>query len=126
MKIITTASILCLALFVQTASSTAMYVTITKVVAYTDGSLGNCAAKISPIDAIAVQAGFANGLGAGQCSQAFISMDCNGTYTNKADANRLFQISQLAYITGKQAYIEVNPSEKHNGFCTASRIDVLP
>ena len=117
---------LCCALFAHVASSQDMYVNIDKIVTYSDGSLGNCAVKIRPLDSIATQAGYAVGTGAGQCSQGFISFDCNGTFIAKSDSARMFNTAQLAYATGKRAFISVDNTKKLNAVCTASRIDVLP
>lgn len=103
-----------------------MFVNVSNLSNYSGGLMGGCAIKVSPIDAIADQAGYANGTGDGQCRRGFISFDCDGGAISKAEAARFVSASQLAQVTGNRLYVVVNPNQKYNGYCTATRVDNLP
>ena len=102
--------------------ATDMYVNIKTILISGDDTYGGCMAKINPIDAIATQAGYANGLGTNECSRGFVTFDCVGAFPetqSKAQAQNKLSASQLAYVTGKRLYVKVNASRKHNGYCLA-------
>jgi hypothetical protein len=54
-----------------------------------------------------------------------VSLSCDGTYTSKDTAQMLFDQAQLASVTKKVANVFVDDTKLHNGFCTATRIDVF-
>jgi hypothetical protein len=60
------------------------------------------------------------------CPGNWVSFSCNGTFTSKDVAYRMFDSAQMAYALGKQVLILVDDMKKHNGFCYGNRIDVLP
>jgi hypothetical protein len=59
------------------------------------------------------------------CPQQWVSFSCNGTYTTKDVAYRMFDSAQMAYALGKRVFLQVVDTKKHNGYCYASRVDVL-
>lgn len=59
------------------------------------------------------------------CPSRWVSFSCNGTFTTKDVAYRMFDSAQMAAALGKEVLIEVNDTKKHNGYCYGSRIDVL-
>jgi len=59
------------------------------------------------------------------CPNQWVSFSCTGTFTTKDIAYRMFDSAQMAYALGKEVFIEVDDTKKHNGFCYASRIDVF-
>ena len=82
-------------------------------------------ANFTPVDAIADQAGIANGSGAGECSRGFISMDCDGNFLSRSASNAQVSAAQLAMVTGNRIYVVVDATKKNSGYCTASRLDNL-
>ncbi len=60
------------------------------------------------------------------CPSRWVTFSCNGTFTSKDVAYRMFDSAQMAYALGKRVLIEVDDSKKHNGHCYGSRVDVLP
>ena len=82
-------------------------------------------ANFTPVDAIAVQAGIANGTGAGQCSQGFISLDCDANFLTRSQSAAQLGAAQLALVTGNRIYVVVDATKKNSGYCTASRLDNL-
>ena len=59
------------------------------------------------------------------CPNQWVSFSCNGTFTTKDVAFRMFDSAQMAYALGKRVIVEVDDTKKHNGFCYAGRIDVF-
>ena len=59
------------------------------------------------------------------CSSSWVTFSCDGTYTSKSRALRMYDSAQLAFVTGRTVKIWVDDTKKHNGHCFATRIDVL-
>jgi hypothetical protein len=59
------------------------------------------------------------------CPQRWVSLSCDGTFTTKDIAYRMFDSAQMAYALGKRVFLQVEDTKKHNGYCYASRVDVL-
>ena len=55
----------------------------------------------------------------------WVTFSCTGEHTSKADALRMFDSAQLAFITGRRVRVWVDDTRKHNSHCFVSRIDVL-
>ena len=55
----------------------------------------------------------------------WVTFSCTGELTSKSSAMRLYDSAQLAFVTGRTVRIWVDDTKKHNGYCFASRIDVL-
>ena len=55
----------------------------------------------------------------------WVTFSCTGEHAAKADALRMFDSAQLAFVTGRRVRIWVDDTRKHNGHCFVSRIDVL-
>jgi hypothetical protein len=60
------------------------------------------------------------------CPGRWVSFSCTGTFTTKDIAYRMFDSAQMAYALGKEVVVQVDDTKKHNGYCYAGRIDVLP
>ena len=85
--------------------------TINRVLVHT-GAYGKCMLNISVI------------LGNG-CPSSWISLDCEGKYTDKGDGDRLLQVALIAQTMNKKISVQVDNSKKHNGYCIARRIDIM-
>ena len=55
----------------------------------------------------------------------WVTFSCTGEHASKADALRMFDSAQLAFITGRRVRVWVDDTRKHNSHCFVSRIDVL-
>ena len=55
---------------------------------------------------------------------AWVTFSCDGTYTSKSKALRMYDSAQLAFVTGRTVRVWVDDTKKHNGYCFVSRIDV--
>lgn len=55
----------------------------------------------------------------------WLTFSCDGTYTDPVRAYRMLDQAQLAVATGMAVNVTVDESKKHNGYCFASRIDVI-
>ena len=55
----------------------------------------------------------------------WVTFSCTGEPTSKSSAMRLYDSAQLAFVRGRTVRIWVDDTKKHNGYCFASRIDVL-
>ena len=88
-------------------------------------NLGGCMVRVSPAPSEAMLDGsFLN------CPSAdsFVSFDCLNTsgQVSKATAVQMFQIAQLALVTGKKIQLVIDDEVKLDGWCLARRIDLLP
>ena len=58
------------------------------------------------------------------CPELWISLDCKGSFGSKENTRRLWDLAQLAYAMDKGIYVVVNDQEKHNGYCSAERLEI--
>jgi hypothetical protein len=59
------------------------------------------------------------------CWGGWVSFSCDGTFTDPVRAYRMLDQAQLALATGMRVLVVVDNTKVHNGYCVASRIDVL-
>ena len=59
------------------------------------------------------------------CPSRWVSFSCDGVFTTKDVAYRMFDSAQMAYTLGQRVIVWVDDTKKHNGYCYANRIDVL-
>jgi len=88
-------------------------------------NLGGCMVRISPAPSEAMLDGsFLN------CPtiDSFVSFDCLNTsgQVSKSTAVQMFQMAQLALVTGKKVQLVIDDAVKLDGWCLARRIDLLP
>ncbi len=55
----------------------------------------------------------------------WLSFSCDGTYTDPVRGYRMLDQAQLALATGMAVNVIIDDSRKHDGYCFASRIDVV-
>lgn len=58
------------------------------------------------------------------CPSAWVSFSCDGTYAAKDIAQMMLDQAQLANAMKKTVLVIVNDEKKHNGYCTAIRLDI--
>lgn len=91
--------------------------TVTRTLATADDNFGGCmvALSVSPSD---------EGL---MCpvDRKWVTLSCSGTHTTKANALRMLDSAQLAFVTGRPVQVWVNDAKTHNDYCFVERIDVL-
>ena len=59
------------------------------------------------------------------CPASWVTFSCSGDFTDPVRAYRMLDQAQLALATDKPVLVQVTDSQKHDGFCFASRIDVI-
>ena len=59
------------------------------------------------------------------CGGGWVTFSCDGTYTSKDVAYRMLDQAQMALALGKNAYVVVDDTRRHNGYCFAYRIDIV-
>lgn len=59
------------------------------------------------------------------CLADWVSFSCSGHFTDAVRGFRMLDQAQLALATNKSVMVVVDDSRRHNGYCFASRIDVL-
>lgn len=59
------------------------------------------------------------------CARDWVTMSCSGEYTEIVRAYRLLDQAQLALASGKSVTVWIQDDKTHDGYCLASRIDVL-
>ena len=59
------------------------------------------------------------------CARNWVTFSCTGDFADPVQAYRMLDQAQLALATDKTVMLEVRDSQKHNGYCYASRIDVI-
>ena len=115
------ASLLCAALLglapmVGQAAEARMSTAVVRTLASEDGSYGGCMAQLSA--SIAEATGL-------DCPGRWVAFSCSGEHASKAEAMRLYDAAQLAFVSGRQAMVRLDDARKHGGYCFAPRIDVL-
>ena len=59
------------------------------------------------------------------CAGNWISLDCKGKYVDKGDGDRMLNIALIAQNMGKKVSVRIDSSKKFNGYCVATRLDIL-
>ena len=61
------------------------------------------------------------------CSSGWVTLDCLAVFpeTTKSQAQSKLSTAQLALATGKQIRVYATDARKANGYCLATRIDLL-
>ncbi len=99
------------------ATTQAFVAKVTRTMTTADGSFGGCMVQLdkSPRD---------EGL---ECpEQPWVTFSCSGPHAqSRADALRMLDSAQLAFVTGRSVRVWVDDARKHNDFCFVNRIDVL-
>lgn len=92
-------------------------VTITGVLT-DDNSYGGCMAKLSSNP---------DTWGALNCPGpgGYVTLDCDGAFGSKSQAQTKLAAVQLALVTGKYVYVIADDTKKHNSYCLATRVDNL-
>lgn len=80
-----------------------------------DETFGGCMAALSEDPAEDLPA----------CKASWVTFSCDGTYTDPVRAYRMLDQAQLALATGMKVLVLVTDAKMHNGYCFASRINVI-
>ncbi len=59
------------------------------------------------------------------CGPGWVTFSCTGNFTDAVRAYRMLDQAQLALAANKNVSVVVDDSRKHNGYCFATRIDVI-
>ena len=82
---------------------------VERLVTTSDGTFGGCMAQIDK-DA---------GMG---CKNDYVTVDCKGMHTSPADAYKVFELLQIAYVMNRPVNLRVNSDRRHSGYCLAERV----
>jgi len=88
---------------------------IDRVMIHNDGGFGGCMAQLSVNPKAALPA----------CGGGWVTFSCTGDFTDPVSAYRSFDQAQLALATHKNVLVVIDDSRRHNGYCFATRIDVV-
>lgn len=55
----------------------------------------------------------------------WVTFSCSGTHTSRSNAMRMLDSAQLAFVSNRRVRVYVDDSRMHNGWCLATRVDVL-
>lgn len=58
------------------------------------------------------------------CPSNWVSFSCDGTYAAKDVASLMLDQAQLVWATKRSVYVTVDDMKLHNGYCTATRLEV--
>lgn len=94
-------------------SATAQYWAIVGRVIIDDTNQGGCSILTTPGPQ-------STGL---NCANNFVSLDCVGRDKSKSIAKDMLSTAQMGMVLGKYVRIVVDDVNKHNGLCTARRMD---
>jgi hypothetical protein len=56
------------------------------------------------------------------CIRPWVSFSCTGDFVERDAASRNFEMAQIAQLTERTVFIQVDDARKHNGYCLASKI----
>lgn len=59
------------------------------------------------------------------CTSNWVSLDCEGRYLDKGDGDRFLDIAYIAQTMDKKVSVKIDNAKKHNGYCVATRLDLL-
>lgn len=108
--------LLCSIPLTSDAVTKGVIVDIVRTLVVDDGRFGGCMVFT---DVTFVQEGL-------DCNSNWVSFSCSGDFTSKDVGYRMFDSAQLAFVLGNRVLLVIDDTKKHNGYCYANRIDVLP
>ena len=76
-----------------------------------DGSYGGCMALLAASPSPT-------------CPGNYVAFSCDGTYAPKDMAFHMLDQAQLALALKKTVLVGIDDAKRHNGYCTATRLDV--
>ncbi|WP_200238525.1 hypothetical protein [Lamprobacter modestohalophilus] len=88
---------------------------VTRTLIHNDGGFGGCMAQLSVDPQAALPA----------CGGRWVTFSCTGDFTDQVSAYRSMDQAQLALATDKNVMVIIDDTRRHNGFCFATRIDVM-
>jgi hypothetical protein len=97
------------------AASGYVIANVNRVLMTGDTTFGGCMAALS-VSPQSVLAG---------CQPWWVTFSCTGDFTDQVRAYRMVDVAELALAAGKQVQVFFLDDLKHNGYCFASRIDVM-
>ena len=97
------------------AASGSVIANVSRVLVNADSTYGGCMVALT-VNPQGVLPG---------CQPSWVSFSCTGDFTDQVRAYRMVDVAELALATGKQVQVFFRDDLKHNGYCFASRIDVL-
>lgn len=56
------------------------------------------------------------------CKGRWVAFSCTGDFAPRDAANRSFDMTQIALVSGAQVWLVIDDSKKHNGYCFAERV----
>ncbi len=59
------------------------------------------------------------------CASSWVSLDCEGKYSNKGMGDRMLNIALIANTMKKKVSLKIDTTKTFNGYCTATRIDLI-
>ena len=78
-----------------------------------DTNYGKCMVRVTPSPTTVLPG----------CAASYVTLDCSGDFSAKAEAQRKLDASNLAFVTGSQIRYYLDDTKKHNGYCYATRVD---
>ena len=60
------------------------------------------------------------------CKKDWVSFSCTGDFASLNVANRNFELAQIASLTDASVRVFFDDTRKHNGYCYAYRIHLIP
>jgi hypothetical protein len=58
------------------------------------------------------------------CYGSWVSLDCEGKYSNKGDGDRMLNTALIAQNMNKKVSIKISDSQKYGGYCVVTRLDL--
>ena len=97
------------------AGSASVVANVTRVLVIASDTFGGCMAQLS-VDPQSVLP---------LCAKNWVTFSCTGDFTEPVRAYRMLDQAQLALAANKKVWVQVVDTSQHNGYCMASRIDVI-
>ncbi len=90
--------------------------TVEAIVVTTPVTFGGCMIKMGVK---------ANSTGLNCTNNNYISLSCTGDFNSKDLSYKMLDTAQMALALGNEVNLQIYDTKKHNGYCVASRIDIL-
>lgn len=61
-----------------------------------------------------------------RCGADWVTFSCSGEFNAKSSGFAKFDVAVASLVTGNKVSVWFDPTKTHNGYCFATRVDLLP
>ena len=88
---------------------------VTRILATGNANYGGCMAKMAASPRTILSG----------CGNDWLSFSCTGDFNKKDQAYQMLDLAKMAFAMDKKLAFYFSDTRKHNGYCVATRVDIL-